>query len=97
MTRARPGILLFDMTTIYGRHSELTQGRYERQRHWSREWPRSFPCLYDTISLMMVCDAHDRPSVDSQTKSTVINISTDDETRLNDDWFAEGGQGERYG
>lgn len=36
-------------------------------------------------------------SSDSQSKSTIVNIATADETRQNDDWFAEVGEAKRYG
>ena len=34
---------------------------------------------------------------DSQSKSTIVNIASAEETRQNDDWFAEAGEGKRYG
>jgi hypothetical protein len=37
------------------------------------------------------------PSSDSQSKSTIVNIATADETRQKDDWFAEVGEAKRYG
>lgn len=36
-------------------------------------------------------------SKDSQSKSTIVNIATAEETRINDDWFAEDAAGKRYG
>ncbi|KAK7470409.1 hypothetical protein VKT23_001835 [Stygiomarasmius scandens] len=33
----------------------------------------------------------------SQSKSTIVNIASTEETRKNDDWFAEAGEGRRYG
>ncbi|THV08327.1 aldehyde dehydrogenase [Dendrothele bispora CBS 962.96] len=33
----------------------------------------------------------------SQSKSTIVNIASTEETRQNDDWFAEVGEGQRYG
>lgn len=34
---------------------------------------------------------------DSQSKSTIVNIAPVEETRANDDWFAEEAEGLRYG
>lgn len=34
---------------------------------------------------------------DSQSKSTIVNISTAEESRKRDDWFAEGAAAKRYG
>jgi hypothetical protein len=34
---------------------------------------------------------------DSQSKSTIVNIASSDETRWADDWFADGGDEKRYG
>jgi hypothetical protein len=33
----------------------------------------------------------------SQSKSTIVNIATAEETRRNDDWFAEADDPKRYG
>jgi hypothetical protein len=35
--------------------------------------------------------------VDSQTKSIIVNISSAEDTRDHDDWFAEDTGGKRYG
>jgi len=35
--------------------------------------------------------------LDSQSKSTIVNIATAEETRRNDDWFAEADDPKRYG
>lgn len=34
---------------------------------------------------------------DSQSKSTIVNIATAEETRQMDDWYAENTDGRRYG
>jgi hypothetical protein len=36
-------------------------------------------------------------AVDTQSKSTIINIATVEETRKNDDWFADTDEARRYG
>ncbi|KIK67819.1 hypothetical protein GYMLUDRAFT_68842 [Collybiopsis luxurians FD-317 M1] len=33
----------------------------------------------------------------TQSKSTIVNIASSEETRVNDDWFSEGSEGHRYG
>ena len=35
--------------------------------------------------------------VDSQSKSTIVNIASAEESRANDDWFADSGESKRYG
>jgi hypothetical protein len=34
---------------------------------------------------------------DTQSKSTIVNIASAEETRKNDDWFAETDEARRYG
>ena len=34
---------------------------------------------------------------DTQSKSTIVNIASTEETRKNDDWFAETDEARRYG
>jgi hypothetical protein len=36
-------------------------------------------------------------SRDTQSKSTIVNIATTEETQASDDWFAEKASGQRYG
>lgn len=33
----------------------------------------------------------------SQSKSTIVNIATAEQSRQSDDWFAEAGEAKRYG
>lgn len=35
--------------------------------------------------------------LDSQTKSTIVNIAPPEETRSLDDWFSDSPEGKRYG
>jgi hypothetical protein len=35
--------------------------------------------------------------LDSQSKSTIVNIASPEETRQTDDWFSDGVEGRRYG
>lgn len=39
----------------------------------------------------------DHCSLDSQSKSTIVNVATAEENRQNDDWFADAGGQKRYG
>jgi len=36
-------------------------------------------------------------TLDTQSKSTIVNIASAEETRKNDDWFAETDEARRYG
>lgn len=36
-------------------------------------------------------------AVDTQSKSTIVNVATVEETRKNDDWFADTDEARRYG
>lgn len=48
------------------------------------------PQLLDRSTIFELC-------VDSQSKSTIVNIATAEETRQADDWFGEEPNGRRYG
>ena len=52
-------------------------------QHVSRTFEHSF-CLTDL-------------PIDTQSKSTIVNIASAEETREVDDWFAETSEGKRYG
>lgn len=49
-------------------------------------------CYFEAWGYKLTCD-----SSDSQSKSTIVNIASAEETRQSDDWFAEVSEGRRYG
>lgn len=76
----------------------LAQGRDEGKRDWQGKWARGVRGLCVIRQTWLRATLIDYFSTDTQSKSTIVNIASAEDTRKVQDWFAdEGDEEKRYG